>query len=448
MKRRNRLRGRQRQRMSAKMVMVAAAAGISVGIGLGWLVYMNFEDIEDTRASGGRSTSRNEAGRGEILCEFTWEKDPVTSATLGPDAISAGPDAHCAKNGSGFTMGLAPGKRGKNIDLVLETNELFDQEGIDISVEYRGNEKDGYFVSRGINFYFGVENGYLSAAYRVENERGEASTIKAKSDYEIQSDDQFRTYGFTYSPVTGKAEMTVNGVPVWSNQGPPNRALYWKNSGRVMIGKNLNGNGRDIALLDNFIVRSNGTISPLAESLLNFMVETANEGIRVHFTVLGEDLVSAFTIERSENGSTFSSMQSFEPGPLYKQEDEYVVNDEKKPETPVIYYRLRQDFKNGKHILHPVSAVRIKTDKRFSIERVNPTPFTTNFSISYFLPSAGRVWIQLQDPEGRVVGSKTFEAREGKNLYNYYDESKLAAGAYTLHLMYNNKKVSTQIIKS
>jgi hypothetical protein len=429
------------------MVLAAAAAGISVGIGLGWLVYMNFQDIEESKATETRNSAAG-AGDGEILCEFTWEKEPVTAATLGPDGISAGPDAHCARNGSGFTLGLAPGKRGKGIDLVLESNELFDQDGIDIRIDYRGGEKDGYFISRGINFYFGVEDGFLSASYRVEGEKGEASVIKAKTDYEILQDDEFRTYGFSYSPVTGKCELTVNGVPVWSRQGTPQRAMYWKNAGRVMIGKNLDGNGRDIALLDNLVIRSNGNLNPLAESLLNFMVETANGKARIHFTVMDEALVSSFTVERSEDGFKFSKLNSFPPGSQFKSEDEYVLSDESATEASVIYYRLRQDFRNGKHVIHPVSAVRMKSDKKFSIERVNPTIFTSNFSISYFLPASGRVWIQLQDSQGKVVGSKTFEAREGKNVYTYYDEGKLVAGTYTINLMHNNRKASVQIIKS
>jgi hypothetical protein len=240
----------------------------------------------------------------------------------------------------------------------------------------------------------------------------------------------------------------VNGVPVWNYKGKPNRALYWKNAGRMMIGKNLNGDGKDIAVLDNLVIRSNGTLSPLADTLLNFMVESVNGDVRIHFTVIGEDLVSGFTLERSENGKDFNTLHSIAPDSKYKKEDEYVLPDETSTQSTVVYYRLRQSFKNGKSITHPVSAVRLKTDKSLSIERVNPSPFTTNFSISYFLPSSGRVWIQLQDHTGRLVASKTFEAQEGKNMYTYYDEKKLVPGVYTLNLMFNNKKTTTQIVKS
>ena len=45
----------------------------------------------------------------------------------------------------------------------------------------------------------------------------------------------------------------MNSVVVWSHQGPGNVPLSWKNAGNIVIGKNLNGNGVDKAILDNLL---------------------------------------------------------------------------------------------------------------------------------------------------------------------------------------------------
>ncbi len=445
MKRRISQKPRTRTRMSTRILMVAGGVGISVMLIIGWMVFMNLQEISKTRASG--TTSSSGGSNGEILTEFTWEKDPITSATLGPDAISAGKDAHSMKGGRASTQGLSAGGNGKNIDMVLEGQELFNQEGMDISIDYRGHEKEGYFISRGSQFYFGIENGLLSVCYRTETENGAGAIVKEVTDYELPNDEQYRTYRFNYLPTTGRGEITVNGAPIWSYQGKSNRPLYWKNAGHVMIGKNLNGDGKDIAILDNLVIRSTGSVSPLAETLLNFMLETSQENVKIHFSASSQELISSFTIERSVNGIDFTKIATLQPDLSKGPDDEYIYTDLNPITSGVIYYRMKQNFKNGKFITHPLSAVKVKNTKGLSIERVNPSPFNSTFDISYFVPKPGRVWIQLQDEKGDIASSKTFDAQAGKNVHVYKDDGQLKAGSYTLNIMYDNKKVSTKVIK-
>ena len=440
---------RQRTRLTQKVILVSGALGLSAGLVIGWMVFMNFQEINNSKASGNKELAHGgSADNGEILCEFTWEKNPVTSATLGPDAISCSSDAHSVAGGRSSTHGLSAGSNGKNIDMVLESGQLFDQDGIAINVDYRGKEKNGYFVSRGINFYFGIENGFITISYRVEDERGNPQSVKSLSDYEVPADDQFRTYRFFYSPMTGRGEITVNGAPVWSHHGPTNRPMYWKNAGHLMIGKGINGEGLDIAVLDNLVIRSTGTISPLAEALLNFMLESQGDKVTVHFSAAATDQISSFSVERSINGTDFTKIGSIPcTAPTVNSNGEYAFADPSPVSTPLVYYRLKQHLKNGKTVLHPVSAIRIKSEKNFSIERVNPSPFDSSFNVSYFLPKSGRVWIQLQDLRGSIVSSRTFDATEGKNIHRYSEDKPIEKGTYTLNIMFDNKKVSTQVVK-
>lgn len=438
---------RQRTRTTTRLLMVAGGLGISATLIVGWMVYLNIQDISKTRASANQLTSGTGGSTEEILCEFTWEKDPVLSATLGPDAISSSLDAHSTTGGRASTRGLSAGKNGKNIDLVLEESELFNREGIDISIDYRGSETDGYFISRGMPFYFGIERSKLAIGYRTENESGSAVSVKEVTDYEIIRDDQYRTYRFTYSPITGRAEITVNGAPVWSHQGKSNSPLYWKNGGHLMIGKNMNGDGRDMAILDNLVIRSFGTSSPLAESLLNFMLENSHNDIRVHFSFAQEERINSYTLERSNNGIDFIKIATLHPGEAQSNESEYIYTDPKPQNSTVLYYRIRQNLKNGKSISHPISAIKVNASKNLSIERVNPASFSQSFDVSYFVPKAGRVWIQLQDPNGEIASTSTYDAQPGKNVHVFRDSKGLQKGKYILNIMFDNKKVSTEVVK-
>ena len=129
-------------------------------------------------------------------------------------------------------------------------------------------------------------------------------------------------------------------------------------------------------------------------------------------------------------------------------EDEYMISDVPPFSNGIIYYRLRQNFKDGRFVAHHLSAIKLNMEKEFSIERVTPIPFEKTFDIAYFIPSNGRVWVQLTDGKGKIKSSETFDAVKGKNIHASRDLASLESGAYTLNLIFGEKKVSTKVVKS
>ncbi|MBK6839031.1 MAG: hypothetical protein IPG90_12920 [Bacteroidetes bacterium] len=73
MKNKLRNRNRQKARMSTRLMIVLATFSGVFLLTLGWLVYLNFDNLSKTRASGnggeGGGTALNTTG--EILTEFT-----------------------------------------------------------------------------------------------------------------------------------------------------------------------------------------------------------------------------------------------------------------------------------------------------------------------------------------------------------------------------------------
>lgn len=449
MKNKRNLRLRNRTRLSIRLASVVGTVSMVVLLTAGWLVYMNFNNVSKTKANGeGESLGGAVLSNGEIITEFTWEKDNPLLATLGPDAIAAGNDARTFRGGRASTRGLSAGPNGRDINLELPGTELFNVEGIDISIDYRGTEPDGSFLSRGGYFNFGIDDGYLTIQYRVDNHKGGFFSIKEKTTYELPKDENFRTYRFLYSPASGKGEIFVNNMPVWSKTGYENTALYWHGAGNLFIGKGLNGGGRDVAILDNLVIRNTGTISPIAETLLNFSLEGKENGVQIHWFTAANDQVAYFTVERSVNGLDFTKVGTINVNPKNGALGEYTYLDKTPVGENVAYYRIRQTFNNGKFVTHDFAAIRTKAGRDFSIERVSPVPFNENFEIAYFLPTSGRVWLQLTDGWGKILTTETFEAPQGKNIHSFQDKNNLPAGNYTLYMIFDNKKISANITKS
>lgn len=444
----NRLHRKQKNKLRARVILVAGSISFVLTITAGIMVYLNVNNVSKTRATAtGTEGSGASLSNGDIITEFTWEKDPVTIATLGPDAISVSKDAHSMSGGRSSTGGLSAGPNGKDIDLTIEGTELWNQEGIDISIDYSRNEKSGSFFSRENGFNFGMENGFITIAYRLENKRGGIESFKTKTEYEIPIDMNFRTYRFIYNPSKGKAEIFVNSVIVWSNQHTPNTPLSWKNAGKITIGKGMNGEGKDIAIFDNLIVRTAGNTAPLAESLLNFMLEEKDGGIKIHWSTSVNDKIKSFTIERSINGVDFMNVATIPVNPDLTESEEYSYLDKTKATTGIVYYRLRQTFSNGKFISHSLAAIKMQNEASLAIEKINPLPFDKSFDIAYSLPKSGKVWIQINDGKGNMIDTQSFDAPKGKNVHVYKNEKIRESGTYTINLIFDNKKVTRSIIK-
>ncbi len=435
-------------RLTTKFMLIAGGITFMLSMTAGLLVYMNISYNEKIRAAAtGIEGSGGYLNTGDLLSQFTFETQNITQSNLGPNAISICKDAHALDGGRSSTKGLSAGVNGKDIDLVLADGEIWNQEGIDISIDYRRNEKSGNFFTRENGFNFGMENGFIVISYRLENKRGGIESIKTKTDYEISEDEIFRTYRFIYNPAKGKAEIFVNGAIVWSNQHAENTSLSWKNAGNVTIGKGMNGNGKDLAIIDNLIIKTAGNTAPLSESLLNFMLEEKDSEIKIHWSTSANDKIKSFNVERSINGVDFVTVTTVPVDLDLKENDEYTYTDKTKTTNGIVYYRLRQTFNNGKFISHSLAAIKIDNEKSFAIERISPIPFDKTFDLTYYLPSSGRVWLQINDENGKMIDTQSFEAPKGKNVHVYKTDKVIESGTYTVNLMFNDKKIIRSIIK-
>jgi hypothetical protein len=116
--------------------------------------------------------------------------------------------------------------------MVLPLLPLFEVDGIDISVDFKRIEPTASFFCRGKSLEFWIDRGYPAVLYRTYDVNGGYAMVNERSAYEIPDDGMFRTYRFIYTPVTGRGELFVNGVIIWSHQGTPNTALVLEGCGK------------------------------------------------------------------------------------------------------------------------------------------------------------------------------------------------------------------------
>ena len=293
----------------------------------------------------------------QIISQFNWDSNPVTAATVGPDAISVSSSAVSDAGGVGGTNGLNPSLSGTpklDIDFTLPDSSIFNVPGIDFSIDYHREESVADLFTRGSSLVIGGGNQF-NVSYRVDDGAGGFTTVSSPNNaYSIPNDDTYRTYRFYYLPTTGEGFLTVDGVQVWTNDGPDNRDMYWVGAGNIVIGNSLDGSGNNDTHLDNMIIGS-VTFSALPVDLVDFSVKPENNTALIEWKTASEENNDYFEIEKSEDGDEWQKLGTVKGAGNKVDESSYKYVDEE-PLPGISYYRLKQiDFDGRLEVFEPVS---------------------------------------------------------------------------------------------
>ncbi|MGB1102926.1 MAG: hypothetical protein ACPG21_04800 [Crocinitomicaceae bacterium] len=189
----------------------------------------------------------------QVISQFNFDSDPVTTAAVGPDATSVSGSALSDVGGVGGTNGLNARLAKADINMIITGSPTFDVDGINVSFDYHREENAGSFFVLGSSLEIqGCNN--LSVRYRVDNGGGGFTLVNSGTVYAIPNDDTYRNYRFAYTPCDGIGQLFVDGVSVWSNDGPDNRPMYWVGAGDEEICERIDGTGNNDTFFDNLII--------------------------------------------------------------------------------------------------------------------------------------------------------------------------------------------------
>lgn len=172
----------------------------------------------------------------------------------------------------------------------------------------------------------------------------------------------------------------------------------------------------------------------LPVELTKFDVKTNQTAALLTWTTASEKDNAEFQIERSNNGTTFTSIGTVKGSGTTNTEHTYNFNDE----TPLSmgYYRLRQiDFNGTSTVSKVVSVARDKG----GLARFYPS--VTKGELTIEVPNNAPTSISISDLTGRTVTTKTMTGTEK------VDVSELSNGTYFLTITNGGVRITEKFVK-
>ncbi|MFK8037673.1 MAG: hypothetical protein AB8B74_05240 [Crocinitomicaceae bacterium] len=376
----------------------------------------------------------------QIISQFDWDSNPVTNATVGPNAISVSSSAVSDAGGVGGTNGLNPNLSGTpklNINFTLTGSPTFDVPGIDFSIDYHREESVANFVNRGSSLIIGAGNQF-NVSYRVDDGAGGFSTVSSGNVYAIPNDDTYRNYRFYYLPSTGEGFLLVDGVQVWTNDGPDNRNMYWTGAGNLVVGTNLDGSGNNDTHLDNMIIGSI-TNSALPVSLTEFSVKSKNITVLIDWTTASETNNDYFVVQKSKDGQNWTDLIRVKGAGNSSKTISYNSID-RFPFYGTSYYKLLQvDFDGQQTIYGPKSVNFLQEDTELNTLKVRHG--LTNRFISVY-SNVKNFPLLIYSSNGALV--KRIELSSHSGSEKQIDISDLSKGLYIISNGFESKRFVKQ----
>lgn len=314
---------------------------------------------------------------GQIISRFTWNSNPVTTAAVGPNAISVSSSATSSTNGVGGTNGLNPGTPTMDVNLTL-TGSYYDVPGLDLSIDFRREENEVSFFRRGANFNFYMTGGNLNVSFQLNNGAGGYITINSGTISAVANDHIFHNYHFRYVQSTGIATVWVDGTIRYSYSGTAGRAMYWTGAGNAVVGGMTDAAGNNVAVFDNLVIQ-NSAILTLPLQLLSFSAEAKNNNVLLTWSTNREINTKLFEIQRSTDGLHFITIDAIFAKGGYSITNNYTYIDSKAINGNN-YYRLKM----------------IDSDEKFTYSTVKKVSFLVNKTIITVFPNPAIDFVTLQ----------------------------------------------------
>ena len=361
----------------------------------------------------------------QIISQFTWDANPFTQAIIGPNATSTSTSATTSPGGVGGTNGLNPGLPKDDLEITIPNDGRFDVQGIEISYDYRREESAGTILTRGTNFRLGTAS-QLSVTFSVADGNGGSTSITSNNTTEVPTDGAFHRCVFRYDPNAGEAFLFFDGTQVWSHGLAPGRALVWNSNTDLKLGFGLDASGKNLSILDNFVVREI-PMNSLPVVFAEFAAEAqTNHRVELRWQTASEWDNDYFAVQRQSSSDRWVTVQQI-PGRGNSNEVLTYKTEDRVPQLGTYYYRLKQVDYDGTAAYSPIRSVLVK-----DVATGRPTLYPN--------PTSGLVWIGSSGPveDLRVIDSSGRDQlhrvviRYRNDGQSTVDLRSLPAGLYTL----------------
>ena len=184
----------------------------------------------------------------------------------------------------------------------------------------------------------------------------------------------------------------------------------WDNLGGTVNSGSVESS-QAVSSFSPFTISSSPTFAPLPVELLSFDAQCAGENVIVSWKTASEHNSLNFAVERSEDGSAWSEIQTLEAAGNSNTILEYAIEDAGAARG-VKYYRLIQTDQDGVQKFYGAILSNCGSDENFFMSFPNPsdaqiTIVFTDKKIN------GSTTLTVRDAHGRVVRSMALEIQPG-----------------------------------
>jgi hypothetical protein len=276
---------------------------------------------------------------------------------------------------------------------------------------------------------------------------GDVINIAGGTTVNISADVNYSGCG---SPITlniyGTMNFNTNGVQF---RLPPGSTVFVGSGGS--INKTFPGGGSSTLISvggTNVWTAGDGTVSGpivLPIELLSFGAVQANAAIHIKWATATEINNDYFTLERSKDGITFTTVSIIKGAGNSTNVINYSTIDNN-PHSGISYYRLKQTDYNGNYSYSKITAVDYKGTESFDLN-LFPNP-TDGKEINMEIVSSlkDRIVINIIDIRGSIIYSNSIFVTEDTNKHSIVLENKLAAGVYFVSAVSKNEVYSKKLV--
>jgi Secretion system C-terminal sorting domain len=241
------------------------------------------------------------------------------------------------------------------------------------------------------------------------------------------------TFTFTTQAAGQWVQVSVADVNVTVN-------TYKKLEYRI---RNTNTTANSFALDDICVISPQAGTLPVTLTALTG--KYANGIANLNWGTQQESNSSHFEIERSNNGSNFSSIGKVAAAGSSNFERTYRFNDIK-VNNGVNYYRLKAVDKDGSYSYSNTVALQVSI-KGISITGIYPSPFVDKVNIALAAETNTIATLRLLDNTGRQLRLQTNAINKGLNNLSFNNLGSLAKGLYLVEVIIDGAVQSQKIIK-
>ncbi|HVU98335.1 MAG TPA: T9SS type A sorting domain-containing protein [Puia sp.] len=370
--------------------------------------------------------------RAQVISQFGFEAGSILTADIGANATSVSGTASLVTPGNAGGHGVAPNST-NDINLVVPGAQ-FEVPGLDISIDFvRAENTAGFFTLGGMDI--GINTGAIYAKFQLDN-GGAAQNISLANFLSVPTDANFHTYRFDYDNVSGTFRAWLDGTLKYTNVvGATGQALYWVGATNATIGSGMNGNGAHTAVLDNFIATTPLFVLPLSITAFDAVADKGAAALSFNAAATG-----GFTIERSADGSNFSTIGAVQPQP--DNTDVYHFTDN----TPaaVNYYRVTAVAMDGSVAYSPIRKLTFLATG--ATIRCYPNPVVDYATIRLDNGTPETVRLNVTTLDGRLVRSGQLTANPGQDIT--LDLTNAPKGILLVSLGTNDHEETLKILKN